>query len=102
MKRFDLSEMMKTAHRTYKYVGKKKGKTFGEVLKMTWKLAKMHVQAKETKAKIEAQNKRENEEMAAIRANMKVKNYKWAEGVTPEAVYPMNNIGAMGAHFVGD
>ena len=33
MKRFDLRQIMRDAHRTYKYVGKKQGKTFGEVLK---------------------------------------------------------------------
>ena len=41
MKRFDLSEIMRNAHRTYKYSGKKQGKTFGEVLKATWRLAKL-------------------------------------------------------------
>lgn len=43
MKRFDLRQIMRDAHRTYKYVGKKQGKTFGEVLKSTWKLAKLNV-----------------------------------------------------------
>ena len=28
MKRFDLSEIMRNAHRTYKYSGKKQGKNF--------------------------------------------------------------------------
>ena len=41
MKRFDLSEIMRNAHRTYKYSGRKQGKTFGEVLKATWRLAKL-------------------------------------------------------------
>ena len=35
MKRFDLKQIMKDAWRTYKYVARKKGKTFGEVLKST-------------------------------------------------------------------
>ena len=43
---------------------------------------------------------RENELMAKIKVTEHV--YQWPEGVTPEAVYPMNNLGAMGAHFVGD
>lgn len=43
MKIFDLRQIMRDAHRTYKYVGKKQGKTFGEVLKSTWKLAKLNV-----------------------------------------------------------
>lgn len=33
MKRYNLSEIMKNAHRSYKYSGKQQGKTFGEVLK---------------------------------------------------------------------
>ena len=41
MKRYNLSEIMKNAHRSYKYSGKQQGKTFGEVLKATWKLAKL-------------------------------------------------------------
>lgn len=33
MKRYNLSEIFKNAHRNYKYSGKKQGKTFGECLK---------------------------------------------------------------------
>ena len=38
MTRYNLSEIMRTAHRTYKYVGKKQGKTFGEVTAFSFKL----------------------------------------------------------------
>ncbi len=48
MKRFDLRQIMRDAHRTYKYVGKKQGKTFGEVLKSTWKLAKINMETGKT------------------------------------------------------
>ena len=51
MKRFDLRQIMRDAHRTYKYVGKKQGKTFGEVLKSTWKLAKLNVTMQEELAR---------------------------------------------------
>ena len=91
---------MKTAHRTYKYSGKRKGKTFGEVLKATWKLAKMDVAIEASLKAQREQMNRENELMANVKVTEHV--YQWAEGVTPEAVYPMNNLGAMGAHFVGD
>lgn len=52
--KYDRKEIMKNAWRTYKYVGKKQGKTFAEVLKGTWMLAKlaasMEQKAKEQKA----------------------------------------------------
>ena len=48
MKRYNLSEIMTSAHRTYKYVGKKQGKTFGEVLKSTWMLAKLSAEMDES------------------------------------------------------
>ena len=41
MKRYNLSEIFKNAHRNYKYSGKKQGKTFGECLKSAWRLAKL-------------------------------------------------------------
>lgn len=46
MRIYDLKQIMKDAWRTYKYVAKKKGKTFGEVLKSTWKMAKLQVSMK--------------------------------------------------------
>ena len=102
MKRFDLQQIMKAAHRTYKYSGKKQGKSFGEVLKMTWKLAKHDVAITEA-LKLQAEKtRRENEELAAMKANVKVTTYQWPTCTTQEAVYPMNHRGAMGAHFVGD
>ena len=52
MKRFDLRQIMRDAHRTYKYVGKKQGKTFGEVLKSTWKLAKLNVTMQEDRKSV--------------------------------------------------
>lgn len=100
MKRFDLKQIMKTAHRTYKYVAKKQGKSFGEVLKSTWKLAKQDAAIEAALQAQREQMNRENELMAKIKVTEHV--YQWPEGVTPEAVYPMNNLGAMGAHFVGD
>ena len=39
--KYDCVQIMTNAWRTYKYVGKKEGKTFSEVLKATWRLAKV-------------------------------------------------------------
>ena len=59
MGKYNKSQILKNAWRTYKYVGKKKGQTFGEVLKSTWRLAKIHVSMEEAAA--EAQAKRDAE-----------------------------------------
>ena len=96
MKRYNLSEIMKTAHRTYKYVGKKQGKSFGEVLKSTWHLAKLDVSIKEAKAK------RQEEE--AKKAG-DYKNIKPAEVVRYDFsgdVYNRNSKGYMGSQYCGD
>ena len=65
MKRFDLRQIMRDAHRTYKYVGKKQGKTFGEVLKSTWKLAKLNVTMQEELAR--QQEERNNKVFTPVR-----------------------------------
>lgn len=44
MKRYNLSQIMKAAHRTYKYVNKKKGISWGATLKSAWHLEKMNVE----------------------------------------------------------
>ena len=49
--RYNKSQIMKMAHRTYKYVGKKQGKSFGECLKSTWRLAKLNVEVEEAREK---------------------------------------------------
>lgn len=59
MGKYNKSQILKNAWRTYKYVGKKKGQTFGEVLKSTWRLAKIHVSMEE--AASEAKAKRDAE-----------------------------------------
>ena len=68
MKRYNLSEIFKNAHRNYKYSGKKQGKTFGECLKSAWRLAKL--QANFT---VEAVKER-TDKFLAERAN---NNYWW-------------------------
>ena len=96
MKRCNLSEIMRTAHRTYKYVGKKQGKTFGEVLKSTWKLVKLDVAVQESNAA------RQVEEVKKAEA---LKNCKPAEVVRYNFsgdVYDRNSKGYMGSQYCGD
>ena len=96
MKRYNLSQIMRTAHRTYKYVGKKQGKTFGEVLKATWKLAKLDVAVQESTAKRQTEEAKKAEDL---------KNSKPAEVVRYNFsgdVYNRNSRGYMGSQYCGD
>lgn len=96
MKRYNLSEIMRNAHRTYKYVGKKQGKTFGEVLKSTWKLAKLDVAIQESNAARQAEEVKKAEAL---------KNCKPAEVVRYNFsgdVYNRNSKGYMGSQYCGD
>ncbi len=93
MKRFDLKQIMKDAWRTYKYVARKKGKTFGEVLKSTWRMAKMQF-AMSAVAK--------SEPFSGLKsANKKVITYDWS-GVKAEDIYPDNTSGYLGSKYCGD
>lgn len=100
MKRFNLSEIMRNAHRTYKHVGKKQGKTFGDVLKSTWKLAKMSVAMQESAAKRQAEAARQAEEVKnrkpAERSSYDSFNLNWAD------CYNSNSRGYMGSQYCGD
>lgn len=87
MKRFNLSQIMKNAHRTYKYVGKKQGKTFGEVLKATWRLAKLHVAMEESAAKAKAAEEAKAEEMRIARMNTKSVRADFQGEISHEALY---------------
>lgn len=96
MKRFNLSQIMKQAHRTYKYVGKKQGKSFGEVLKSTWRLAKLDVAFQEAQAERKAVEAKKAEEW---------KNSKPAEQVRytfTGDVYNRNSRGYLGSQFCND
>ena len=86
MKRFDLSEIMRNAHRTYKYSGKKQGKTFGEVLKATWRLAKFLSERNEVMNKAAKATRHEGYNNLSI----------------PASAYYNSNSTHYGAHYVGD
>ena len=76
--KYDRSQIMKNAHRTYKYRGKKQGRTFAEVLKATWMLAKLQYSMEENA------KKREAEEEARA---MMLRNAKPAEVVRDNFTY---------------
>ena len=103
MKRYNLSEIMKNAHRSYKYSGKQQGKTFGEVLKATWKLAKL--QALFTQEAVKARtDKFLTESNEAIRRAVKSTPSKAYNdlSIPSSAYYNPNSTGRNGAHYEGD
>lgn len=94
MRMYDLKQIMKDAWRTYLYVAKKKGKTFGEVLKSTWRLAKLH-------AAIEIMNKEMDSKSQPLKPVSKPIYYDWGN-LTASDIYPDNNRGYMGSKYCGD
>lgn len=96
MKRYNLSQIMKSAHRTYKYVGKKQGKTFGEVLKSTWKLAKLDVAIQESAAKRQSEEAKKAAEYKNCQP-AEVVRYNFAGDV-----YNRNSKDYMGSQYCGD
>ena len=94
MKRFDLRQIMRDAHRTYKYVGKQQGKTFGEVLKSTWKLAKLNVTMQEELAR--QQEERNNKVFTPVKAEKVTFKAEWSD------CYNSNSRGYLGSQYCGD
>lgn len=103
MKRYNLSEIMKNAHRSYKYSGKRQGKTFGECLKSAWRLAKL--QANFT---VEAVKERTDKYLAERHEAMsKTAKATMHEGynnknIPVSAYYNVNSTGRFGSRYVGD
>ena len=93
MTRYNLSEIMRTAHRTYKYVGKKQGKTFGEVLKSTWRL---DVARQEADAKRKAEEEKRQEALKSSKPAEVVRYNFIGE------IYNRNSRGYMGSQYCGD
>ena len=87
MKRYNLSQIMKNAWRTYKYVGKKKGQTFGEVLKATWRLAKLHVAMDESARKAKEAEEAKAREWAEYKKNYKPVKADYQGEISHEALY---------------
>ncbi|WP_288734962.1 hypothetical protein [uncultured Phocaeicola sp.] len=94
MKRYDLREIMKNAWRTYKYVAKRQGKTFAQVLKSTWRLAKMRVSV--------SKFMEEKPKSTIVQPISTPKPYEWSEGITAADIYPDNSRGYLGSKYCGD
>lgn len=103
MKRYNLSEIMKNAHRSYKYSGKQQGKTFGEVLKATWKLAKL--QAIFTQEAVKARTDKfltEREEAMSKAAKATMHEGYNNKNIPVSAYYNVNSTARFGSRYVGD
>lgn len=85
--KYNRSETMKSAWRTYKYIGKKQGKTFAEVLKAAWMLAKLHVSMAENAAKRQAEEDANAEDLRIARMNRKVEKADYNGYISHEALY---------------
>lgn len=103
MKKYDLSQIMKSAHRTYKYMGKKQGKVFGEVLKTTWHLAKLKLYFSEEAVKARRE-KIMNERVALLaKAAQATPSEEYNNPDIPSsAYYNPRSTHRRGAHYVGD
>jgi hypothetical protein len=103
MKRYNLSEIMKNAHRSYKYSGKQQGKTFGECLKSAWRLAKL-----QSNFTVEAVKERTDKYLAERHEAMsKTAKATMHEGynnknIPASAYYNVNSTGRFGSRYVGD
>lgn len=87
MKKYNKSQIMKNAWRTYKYVGKKQGKSFGECLASSWRLEKLAVSMAESQAKAKAQREAEAKANAEYRANNKAVKADYNGAISHEALY---------------
>lgn len=98
MKRFNLSQIMKSAHRNFR----KGGKTFSECLKVAWSFAKLQEQysPKVVKARTEAFLNEKQEAMSKVAKATPSKGYNDLN--IPSSAYYTNSTGKYGAHYVED
>ena len=87
---------MLTSNRTYKYLCKKQGITFGEVLKSTWRLAKLDVARQEADAKRKAEEEKRQEALKSSKPAEVVRYNFIGE------IYNRNSRGYMGSQYCGD
>lgn len=107
MKKFNLSEIMKTAHNLYK-----SGKyTWADALRKSWKMAKFRIWSKievlkakeETNARKEAERKHLQEINAAYANITPAKRSSYDDlNIPASAYYNPNSTGRFGSHYVGD
>ena len=100
MKKYNLSQIMKSAHRNFKRANGEK--TFSECLKAAWKFAKLQNSfsdenmAKRTQEYVKAQNAKAGSIIPAKRSRYDDMN------IPASAYYNPNSTGRFGAHYVGD
>lgn len=99
MKRFNLSQIMKSAHRNFR----KGGKTFSECLKAAWSFAKLQEQfsPKAMKARTETFLNEKQEAMSKVAKATPSKEYNDLN-IPSSAFYNSSSTGKYGAHYVGD
>ena len=93
MKRYNLSQIMKSAWRSYKRAGNER--TFSECLKSAWSLAKLQEYCSP-----EAVKARRHEAMSNAAKATKDKGYNNKN--IPVSAYYTASTGRYGAHYVGD
>ena len=94
MKRYNLSQIMKDAHRFYNSKSRM-GRTFGECLKLAWCWAKDAIKfAEEREAKIQAML--DNQKLAERTISNVASNLTWYD------CYNSNSKGYMGSQYCGD
>lgn len=100
MKRYNLSQIMKSAHRSFK---RNKGeKSFSDCLKSSWMLAKLQDSLSDEKIKARTSDfaDKRNE---AIRNSAKATRSSYDDlSIPTSAYYNSNSSGRFGAHYVGD
>ena len=96
MKKYNLSIIMKSAHRNYK----KGGMTFSEALKNAWMLAKLQVRMME----MEEERAQQLKENAKIKTHIeKTKRAPFdAADIAYNVIYNTSSTGYMGAQYCGD
>jgi len=110
MKRYNLSEIMRTAHSLYnKTIGKY---TWAEALKKSWKMAKFDVMVASQRKAMEEARKKDEARQTVERAKRaeSFKNWEPAKpsvayndlSIPQSAFYSPNSKGRFGSHYVGD
>ena len=102
MKLYNLSQIMKQAWREYKYVAKKKGISFGECLKKSWRIHKELISFNKEKKNREAiYNKECESKFADAAVSTPSKEYNDLS-IHSNAFYSNNRSGRFGSHFCND
>lgn len=101
MKKFNLSQIMKSAHRSYKR--SKGGQSFSDCLKSAWKFAKMQNLFSDDNMKAKATQfaQKLNDEIRNSAKSTPSKAYNDLS-IPESAFYNTSSTGHMGAHHVGD